>query len=249
MGFFDSIGKIGGTVSGGIAGAPAGIFGMAGGGLLGNKLGGMLGSIFDGGSDSGGDYYSGMSQYPNYVGMEGDQSLSGQFMGGNAPMDKFTQEAMRNGPSQGTKFALQQNALGANRGREQARKMAGGMAADAEANLSMKGGLGSGASERIQKQAGNAALDFSNAADASAGANRANLLIADEGARMGNLGQAGNMVQGQRAFQYGMKSDDMKRKQAELDRQNAFNMNNYNTQMQAWGAGKQAQATANSGKK
>jgi hypothetical protein len=136
-----------------------------------------------------------------------------------------------------------------NQAREQARKMAGGQAANAEAALSMKGGMGEGARERIQKNAGNAALDFSNAADANAGANRTNLFIADEGARTNQLATASGMKQAKTMQDYKLKADDMARWQGEVDRRNAWNQNNYNQQMTAWGAGKQAQATADSGKK
>jgi hypothetical protein len=220
------------------------------GGKAGNYVGSQGQQALFGGGGSPGDPYGGMAQYPTYVGMTPEQTaLAHQFQGQNPAMDQFVNESMRSGPSRGAQFALQQNALGANRSREQARKLAGGMAQNAQANLSMKGGMGAGARERIQKQAGNAALDFSNAADANASQSRANLLISDEAMRGGNLAKAGGMLQGQNAFRYGMASDDMQRKQGEYDRRNLFNMNLYNKQMEAWGAGKQADATANSGKK
>ncbi len=197
-----------------------------------------------------GNPYGGMAPYPTYVGMEPDQTqISGQFMGANAPLDKFASESMRTGPSAGTQFALNQNRIGANASRAQAVAMAQGGAKNAAADLSMRGGLGAGANERIQKQAGNAALDLSNAADANASGNRANLMIADEAARTGNLAQAGNMVGQDRMQKYGMAAGDMARKQGEFDRRNQYNMGNYNTYMGAWGAGKQADATAKSGKK
>ncbi len=219
------------------------------------QIHGMLdpygGGKYAGGDLFGWDYdnedpYSGMAAYPSYVGMD-QQNLAGMFSGPNAPLNKFTQESMRNGPSEISKFALKQNAMGATAGRDQARRLASGMAQDQQARLSMKGGLGAGAGERINKYSTNVGMDAANAVDANAGGNRANILVADEGARVGNLGQAANLQQGQTAFKYGMANDDANRRQQELNRQNAFNMNNYNTQMQAWGAGKQAAATAQSG--
>ncbi len=74
-------------------------------------------------------------------------------------------------------------------------------------------------------------------------------MIADEAARTGNLAQAGNMVGQDRMQKYGMAAGDMARKQGEYDRRNQYNLSNYNTYMGAWGAGKQADATAKSGKK
>jgi hypothetical protein len=206
--------------------------------------GGPLG----GGGGGGGDPYSGQIPYPTYIGMDpAGLQINNNFR--NAPMQKFQTEAMRSGPSAGTQFALKQNAFGANRGRDQARRAAGGMAENAEAALSMKGGLGAGAKERIQQYATDVGMEGMNAADANASGSRANLLVADEAARVGQLGQASNMQAGQNAFDYNLQAQNLGRQQGEYDRRNMFNMNNYNERMRAWAAGKQAQATADSGKK
>ncbi len=90
------------------------------------------------------DSYGGMPNYPTYVGMDPNDpslSISGQF-GPNSPLEKFSNESMRNGPSSATQLALKQNAIGANASRDQAHRLASGMAKDASANLAMKGGLG-----------------------------------------------------------------------------------------------------------
>lgn len=249
MGWLDSIGKSVGSVTGGLAGIPGGIPGMIGGGYIGNKIGGLTQRSIFGSPYEAGDY-SGMAGYPSYVGMEPDQlAISGEFGGPNEPLNKFSSESMRNGPSSGTQFALQQNRLGANEGRDQARRFASGMAKDATANLAMKGGLGAGAQERIGKYATNVGMEGAQQADANAAGNRAGILIADENARTGNLAQASGLITADRTGRYNMKAGDLARQQGELDRRNAFNMNNYNQQMAAWGAGKQADATAKSGKK
>jgi hypothetical protein len=57
------------------------------------------------------------------------------------------------------------------------------------------------------------------------------------------------MQAGQNAFDYNLQAQNLGRQQGEYDRRNMFNMNNYNERMRAWAAGKQAQATADSGKK
>lgn len=219
------------------------------GGIYGGLFGKQMGNKFGGGGDE--DPYGGMPQgYPTYVGMEGPElDLAGQFNGPNAPMDKFAGESLRNGPSSGTQFALQQNTLGANSGRDQARRMASGMGKNAAAGLAMHGGLDSGAAERVGKYSTDVGMEAAQGADANASQNRAGLLLADENARTGNLAQAGNMLEGLNMNRYQMKAGDTARRQAELDRRNAYNMNYYNQQMGAWGAGKQADATAKSGKK
>lgn len=208
--------------------------------------------IFGGGDDEGGNPYAGMAQYPTYVGMDtNDPSfhLASQFGGQNAPLDKFSSESMRSGLAPSTQFALQQNTLGANAGRDQARKMAQGMGQDASAKLSMQGGLGAGAQERIGKYSTNVGMEGANQVDANAGANRGNLLIADEAARNGNLQSAAGLNMNDRNARYSMQAQDADRLQGELGRRNAFNMGGYQSQMAAWGAGKTADATAKSGKK
>jgi hypothetical protein len=242
MSFFDDAwdtvsrnpGRTLGGIAGGMAGLPAGLFGIAGGSLLGSNIGGM---VLPGSGGGGGNPYGGMPGYPTYIGMEPDATA----VNPGAAMTRFEADSMRNGPSQMTQLALQKNAEGANAARAGARKMAAGTAADAMSNLSMTGGLNAGAAERIQKNATNQALDFSNAADANAGANRAGLFAADEGARTANLGQAANA---RTALDVG----NVQRKQGEFDRRNLYNMNAYNQAMGGWAAGKQADATANSGK-
>lgn len=252
MGFFDDFNpfKAAGTVAGGIAGNVAGIPGMIGGGLLGGRVGGGIGRLMGFGGNGGGDPYGGMpGGYPSYVGMEPDSLMIGGDLGANAPLDKFARESMRDGVSRATQFALKQNQLGANDARDQARKLASGMGKDAMANLSMKGGLGAGAAERVGKYSTNIGMDAAQAADANASATRGNLLVADEAARNGNLASASGLVNQRNLASYGMKAQDLARKQGEYDRRNLYNMNNYNQQMAGWAAGKQADATANSGKK
>ena len=235
MGFFDDVGKIGG-----------GLFGGVWGGLAGSAAGGMADNAVGGGG--GGNPYGGMPGYPTYIGMDpSGLKIENNFQ--NPFFQKFGMESMREGPSKGTQFALKQNAMGATKGRDQAMRGAQGLADNATAQLSMKGGLGAGARENIQKYATDVGMEGMNAADANASNSRANLLIADEAQRVGQLGQAVGMQNQQNQFDYGPQAGNLARQRGEYDRRNMFNMNNYNERMRAWAAGKQAQATADSGKK
>ena len=235
MGFFDDVGKIGG-----------GLFGGVWGGLAGSAAGGMADNAVGGGG--GGNPYGGMPGYPTYIGMDpSGLKIENNFQ--NPFFQKFGMESMREGPSKGTQFALKQNAMGATKGRDQAMRGAQGLADNATAQLSMKGGLGAGARENIQKYATDVGMEGMNAADANASNSRANLLIADEAQRVGQLGQAVGMQNQQNQFDYGLQAGNLARQRGEYDRRNMFNMNNYNERMRAWAAGKQAQATADSGKK
>jgi hypothetical protein len=210
---------------------------------------GIFGNMFGDTGDP--DPYGGMPNggaYPTYIGMD-PNSLSAAPGGNNMAMDKFTQESMRNGVSPGTQFALQENTLAANRGRDDARKMAGGMAKDATASLAMHNGLGGGQGERINKYAMNVGMDNAQKADAAAAGNRANLLVADESQRSGDLKSAAGMGQQQEMNNYNMKAGDLDRMQKELALRNQYQMGGYQAQMGAWAAGKQANATQSSGKK
>lgn len=106
-----------------------------------------------------------------------------------------------------------------------------GQRAAAESALAMRGGLSGGARERLAR----------------------------EGARNTNLQQQGVRMQSN-LNRLGIESDAFEKNQAanqfniqtqmrDLQNKNLLNANNYNEQMRAWAAGKQAQATAASGKK
>lgn len=221
-----------GTGLGFMAGLPAGIFGGIGGAYVGNQVGNIISPDKAAAAD-----YSGMTPYPTYVGMSPDATQVGM----SPAMAKYASEAMRTGPTQGTELALKQNQENANLDRAQAMKGASGLAANAESNLAMKGGMGAGARERIGKYASDVGMSGMNSVDQNAGQNRTNLLVNDEASRLANLNTAG--MEGT-----GLAQQNLQNKQAEFNRRNAYNLNLYDNQMAAWGAGKTADAVQNSGK-
>lgn len=178
------------------------------------------------------DPYSGMPQYPGYIGMEPNQLQTGP------AGQKFTQEAMRNGPSQAAQLAMKNQGSMALRDQDTLRKQAAGTAADAKNSIAMHGGLNSGQAGLINMEAGNHALEVGQNARSNANTNIGNIQVGDEAARMGQLQGA----EGLNAAQQGRFS-------MENTKQNAFNLGAYGKNIDAWAANKQAQATANSGKK
>jgi hypothetical protein len=116
-------------------------------------------------------------------------------------------------------------------------------------SLASMGGLSSGARERAQEQGGVNLMNMQQGAeranqegqvgletqDQSNRMNQLNTLVSDENAKQNQWNQA---------F-----STDVQAGEQNVQQQNAFNMNMYNQQMQAWGAAQQAAATANAGKK
>lgn len=214
-----------------IAGDAFGLFG--GGGLF--------------GSEEKPDYYSGMpGNYPAYVGMEPTDIPIGW---DRRAEQQFNKEALRPGRSLASELALDQNAQDLLQAKSGVRGQASGLAREAESALAMRGGLDSGARERIAKQGMTSALDLTQQAEAQAGKNRTAIDIADEQNRLAGLESAAGMNRAGAQTLFGMQDANRTAREKELARRNAYNMNFYNQQMAGWAAGKQAQATENSGKK
>lgn len=243
MGIFDKFGK----VAGGLAGMPGGFPGMVAGGMAGGWAGGQVRNLMGYGNGGGGDY-SGMASSPTYLGMERND-LQVPINYDRRPLQSFTEESLRTGPSKATNYALDLSRQAVDQAKSQARGQAAGMAQNAQAQLAMKGGLTGGAAERIQKMANNNALDLSQQAEAAGSQNRTNLLMGDEQNRLAGLDRASGLNLNASQGLFDMQNKNLQNIIGEQTRRNLYNMNNYNQQMQAWGAGKQADAVANSGKK
>jgi hypothetical protein len=173
--------------------------------------------------------YSGMAKYPGYIPMA---------MPNQQGLDKYRQEAMRTGPSPWANLMANKSLTEEGFAKDAAAKDAAGRGADARSLLSMRGGLSSGASERIDRGSARNALDMSQQAGQQGIQNRQQIGINDEQNRVSQLGSLP-----------GMENQGVQVQNQNIAGQNAFNMNAYKTQMDAWGANKQAQATQNSGKK
>lgn len=212
-------------------------------------LGGIVGNQYDqkraaDAARAGFDPYSGMPLYPDYVGMEpGQLDTSGLL--NRAPMNKFTSEAMRTGPSRGAELAMAEQRRQVGLSRDQLKKQAVGEGAQAKNALAMKGGLMSGAGERVNTAMGSRALELAQQANSESARNIASIGMEDENNRVKMLGQAPSMQLSAADFA----SKDIDRNQLENTKKNAFNLGRYGSQMSAWAGGKQADATAKAGKK
>lgn len=179
------------------------------------------------------DPYSGMPVGADFIGMD-DSILKNA---GPASM-QISNEAMRQGPSRGAELAgmEQRRQLGVNR--DQLKKQSMGEAAQAKNALAMKGGLSSGAAERINTGMGSAAMEMGQGARQGYAKNMASIGMEDEGNRQ-------KMLQGAA----GIEAQGLGRVQGQNIAKNAYNAKKYGDQMSAWAGGKQAQATQNAGKK
>ncbi len=215
-------------------------------------------------ADANGDNPYLKPKYPTYLGMEPDAlSLLGmaeERLGGINPdrtaLNKYNAEANRTGLSKGAEQAMTAARYLAARGRDDGKAQAAGEAAQASTALATRGGLRSGAAERLAGSMGNRSLDLAQTGRDTAARNQMNIGMEDEKNRIGMLGNAVGMNQNAAQFDLGknqaimgVASDDVNRRQMENTKLNTFNMSKYQADMGAWAANKQADATANSGKK
>ena len=172
-------------------------------------------------------------EYPDFIGMD-----PGVLRNAGPASMQIINEGMRRGPSLGAELAQREQIRQLGLNRDQLKKQALGEAAQAKNALAMKGGLTSGAAERINANMGANALELGQGARQGYAKNMASIGMEDEGNRQKMLGHAANL-----------ETQGPGREQAENLARNKFNLDRYNAQMSGWAAGKQAAATADSGKK
>lgn len=167
-------------------------------------------------------------------------------------LDKFSQEAMRTGPSAWSQMANSQNNLSAQTQQEQAARQAGSTASESRSQLAMSGGLSGGARERVQRDSGRNYLGMSQNISRQADQNSQQIGVNDEQNRISQLGQLPGMEN--QAYQADLdkiklwgqgQMFDTNNQIGEAGKQNDFNLGRYHEGMAAWGANQQAQATAN----
>lgn len=236
MGFFK---KNWGKVAGGVIGGPVGF--LFGGQMDKNREEAALRAGFD--------PYSGMPTHPEYIGMEpGDFGAMYDRVNFNrAPMEKLSQEAMRTGPSRAAMLAMEGNEAQTLLNADKARRMGANLSSQAQAGLAAKGGLMSGAAERIQKSGRDKTMDLVQQANALGQQGRINIGMEDEKNRLAGLGQAANANLAAGQFDLSKATNKSRGLMDLYKNKSDFNMGKYQTQMQTWASGKQADATTRAG--
>lgn len=171
-------------------------------------------------------------------------------------LEKYRQEALRSGPSQ---YALLQNKMQgvlAKNARDTAAKESAAQTAGAENAMAMRGGITSGARERIQKAGGENLMNMNQNIANQDTQNRLQIASNDEQNRITQLGalpgmEVQSMEPGLKKAQLeiGAKGTDIANQIGEKQAKNLFDMTAYQEGMKAWAAARQANATENSGKK
>lgn len=164
-------------------------------------------------------------------------------------LDQFRNEALRTGPSNWAVLARRSQALGEQTARERAIREAAAQGASARSNLAMRGGIQSGARERIAKQGMRDYLSMSQDLNRQGDMDRLQIGMNDESNRIQQLGMLPGMeVQAlQPEFQklnlWGQgKQFDVGNAMKENQAQNDYNQQNYATRGQMYGAKQQANA-------
>lgn len=154
---------------------------------------------------------------------------------GNGAFDRLQQEGMRNGPSRATGMMKSEQERQALMSRDSNAQVAAGSAAKGRSDLAARGGLSSGARERVEQNATNDVLNLNQKTAATKAGNMAQLGINDEQNRLQQLAQASQAKTMSNQFDIGNEIN------ANRDI-NAWNQNQYNEAMRAYGANQTANA-------
>lgn len=274
MAFWNDIGNtIGGAGLGGFIGN---VWGGPAMGALGNIVGGAAGATgafqpFGSGDEPAYNPYGGMPQRPQFTSWIDPktgqldrryslgESTEGAMKGVKADTrgaDAIRERATATGPSAWALMMEQKQGLGEAQRRDQATREMAAANATARGQLAARGGLSSGARERLAR---GGARDMVMAGQETARQgmlDRMNIGIQDQGQKDRFLGMMPGIEQqqfqnemekakiGQSARQWDI-ANTLKEKYA----QDAHNMDAYTEQMKAWAANRQATATENAGKK
>lgn len=201
---------------------------------------------------------------PGFVqGYDPSKSLYGQMQGeldsiqpDMSGYDMFKQQAERTGPSAWAGLMNQQQDMLAKNAKSAGAATVAGQNQGAYDSLAMHGGLDSGARERVAREGSKSYLDMTQGVNRDTANNKLQIGVNDEQNRISQLSSLPGMYnqviqpQMQKINMEGQaRQIDNSNAIAESDRQNQYNLGKYQTQMQGWGAGQQAYATAHSGKK
>lgn len=182
---------------------------------------------------------------PNTMGME--QQVQ-QHLQDQQGFNKFSQEAMRNGPSPWARMAHSNQDLESLNQQDIMRKSAAGQVGQAETALAMRGGSTSGARERLQEQGAQQSLDMNQNIRRQGALNGMQIDMNDEQNRIQQLSQLPGMEMSRDNARSGARQFDIGNRINEQNQHNAFDMNIYDKKMGAYGADRTAKAEYEAGK-
>lgn len=178
-----------------------------------------------------------MSMLPGY-----EKEVDANSKGFNDYFNQATQQ----GPSAWANLAMNQQSAEAQNQKEQAQQSTAANTASADDNLAMQGGLSSGARERVQESGANNATNATQNIARQEGLNNMQIGINDSQNKMQELSQIPGMEANRVSGWQNVNAADTAAQVGENQSYNQYLQSLYAEQGQMWGAGKQAQATADS---
>lgn len=177
-------------------------------------------------------------------------------LGGNnldmTGLNAFQGQALSQGPTQWAQQAAQNQNYLAMQAKSQGAQTVAGQGAAARASLASRGGLSSGAAERVAQGGANNYLAMTQGVNNQNSQNLMQIGMNDQQNKLSMMGQLPGMQLGAAGFglqktqtQLGANSADIANAMQGAQAQNTFNLGQYQTQMAGYGAGQTAQATAN----
>lgn len=195
---------------------------------------------------------TGAPQQPNFNPLFDMSSVQNQLNAIPTDMsgiNKYRSEALRTGPSTWANLSKVSNAAQEANQKEAAIRQSASQTAGAEDAIASSGGLSSGARERAQEGGAKNAMDMNQDLTRQGNLNDMQIGINDETNRIQQLGALPGMENTAMQPLFQKASILTNAQQAQNQALNSWNENAYNQQMQAWASNKQANATANAGKK
>lgn len=250
---------MGGAVGNVVKGA-GNLYGSAIGGTVGGGFGNAIGGMFNKGGNKDAimgilNDKSNMPQYPGFHSMVNpstgflDDKYNLKSTLDTQALDKIQSQALSSGPS--TWAQLQNQNIGTQAGlaKSNAASQSQGATADAMSHLAMKGGLSSGAQERV----GQSGIAQNLAAQQGIGAQSdqalQNVALNDEQMKQSALASLPGMQMAKEQYGQNLNQANIGNVLSQNQQEQMAKMAEYQAQMQAYGAQKSAQATALGGGK
>lgn len=188
------------------------------------------------------------------LGPQAQQMLAGNKLD-TTGLDAFQSRALARGPSDWARQAGDQQNYLAMHAKDQGAQAVAGQGATARAGLASRGGLSSGAAERLAQGGANNYLSMTQGINNENSKNQMQIGMNDEQNKLSMMSQLPGMQLGAANFglaktnaQLGANSADIANEMQNSSAKNTFDLGQYQTKMAAYGAGQTAAATQRAGK-
>lgn len=177
------------------------------------------------------------------------QARLNEMYGSDGSLGRFKEEALRRGPSAWAGLTQQQINLENMQRRNEAQREMSGQQATARTQLAMRGGIDSGARERLAQSGARNMMNINQDIGMQGQRNRLSVLADDEKNRIGQLGALNGMEMSALNAYGTARSMDIGNRMKEAQSRNQFAVDRASLETQARASNRQARAIERSGKK